>query len=128
MMQDGYVLLVKREEEPLKGWWYLPGGRVRRGETLEAAAQRLVINETGYLIDKAWPIGVDEGFYGTDPFGHGNGTHTVSVVCRAEIVSLEVKTIPPVKARWVNWAKPGRIKLHAYVKRNVRRYSENTLL
>ena len=33
-------LLVQRKESPLKGEWWVPGGRVQIGETLEAAAKR----------------------------------------------------------------------------------------
>lgn len=43
---DG-VLLTKRDIEPGKGQWHLPGGTVLMGETLEEAARRILENETG---------------------------------------------------------------------------------
>ena len=36
------VLLVKRQEEPFQGQWSLPGTLVRKGESLEAAAYRIL--------------------------------------------------------------------------------------
>jgi 8-oxo-dGTP diphosphatase len=45
------VLLVKRGHAPLKGQWSLPGGAVEVGETLEEAAAREVLEETGVTIE-----------------------------------------------------------------------------
>ena len=41
------LLLVKRANEPAKDQWAFPGGRVERGEKLEAAARRELKEETG---------------------------------------------------------------------------------
>ena len=45
------VLLVQRGHEPLKGEWSLPGGAVEVGETLQAALEREVREETALDID-----------------------------------------------------------------------------
>jgi ADP-ribose pyrophosphatase YjhB (NUDIX family) len=49
-LDGGRVLLVRRGHEPLKGEWSLPGGAVDVGETLEAAVQRELIEETGLIV------------------------------------------------------------------------------
>ncbi|PBC11453.1 NUDIX domain-containing protein [Mesorhizobium sp. WSM3859] len=41
------VLLVKRARAPSKGLYAYPGGKVEQGETLEAAAARELLEETG---------------------------------------------------------------------------------
>jgi 8-oxo-dGTP diphosphatase len=42
-----HVLLIKRETEPYRGKWALPGGFVNIDETLDAAARRKLAEETG---------------------------------------------------------------------------------
>lgn len=49
------LLLVKRANDPAKNQWAFPGGRVERGEKLEAAARRELLEETGL---EAGEIGV----------------------------------------------------------------------
>ena len=43
------LLLVQRANEPAKNQWAFPGGRVERGEKLEAAARRELLEETGMI-------------------------------------------------------------------------------
>ena len=43
----GRLLVVQRGHDPGRGLWSLPGGRVEPGESLEAAARREVLEETG---------------------------------------------------------------------------------
>jgi ADP-ribose pyrophosphatase len=44
------VLLVLRGQPPAKDVWAIPGGSVHLGETLQAAAEREVLEETGLTI------------------------------------------------------------------------------
>src|SRR3954464_9521483 len=46
----GRILLVRRANEPGRGLWSLPGGRVEPGEAEEAAVVREVLEETGLVV------------------------------------------------------------------------------
>ena len=48
--EAGRVLLVRRANEPGRGLWSLPGGRVEVGESEEAAVVREVLEETGLVV------------------------------------------------------------------------------
>ena len=45
------ILLVERGREPHAGFWSLPGGAVKAGETLADAVRREVLEETGIEIE-----------------------------------------------------------------------------
>lgn len=51
VVENGRVLIVRRSRPPLQGSWSLPGGAVDVGETLVAAVQREVLEETGLVVD-----------------------------------------------------------------------------
>ncbi len=55
MIKDGQVLLVRQTYLP---GWFMPGGRLKRGETLETAARREVREETGAQLGKVSLLGV----------------------------------------------------------------------
>lgn len=47
---DGCLLLVQRANPPAAGRWSVPGGRVELGETVGAAVEREVAEETGLAV------------------------------------------------------------------------------
>ncbi|MEM0078199.1 MAG: NUDIX domain-containing protein, partial [Thermoplasmata archaeon] len=70
----GKVLLIKRRNEPFKGYYALPGGFVEYGERVEEAIKREIFEETGFEVEIKKLLGV----YSSpdrDPRGH-----TVSIV------------------------------------------------
>ena len=73
------VLLIKRAREPFKGLWAFPGGFVDKDESLEDAAARELLEETGVSGIHLEQIG-SFGDPGRDPRGH-----TVSVAFAATL-------------------------------------------
>lgn len=51
LVEDDEILLVQRGREPGKGLWAVPGGKVRHGEPMKAAARREVLEETGLVVE-----------------------------------------------------------------------------
>ncbi len=48
--EQGRILLVQRGNEPQRGRWSVPGGRVEPGETPAQAAVREALEETGLRV------------------------------------------------------------------------------
>lgn len=79
--EQGEVLLGKRVNAPANGYWFVPGGRVRKNETLDEAFIRLVREElgieSGVTRSDAKFLGVFEHFYDDCMFGNDVSTHYV---------------------------------------------------
>jgi len=56
VFHDGAVLLVQRRNPPCANEWAIPGGKVRLGETLQQAAEREILEETGIRIKAGEPV------------------------------------------------------------------------
>ncbi|MGY2065212.1 NUDIX domain-containing protein [Blastococcus sp. SYSU DS0619] len=59
IVHDGVrrLLLVRRRNEPGRGLWSVPGGRVEHGETVAAAVEREVLEETGLRVRAGAEVG-----------------------------------------------------------------------
>ena len=60
MIQDGAVVLVKHTYD---AGWHMPGGGLKRGETLEAAVRREAAEETGAILEHLSLLGIYSSFY-----------------------------------------------------------------
>ena len=78
------VVLIRRGTEPFAGQWALPGGFVKLGETVEAAAARGAAEETGLAVEVARLIGVY-----SEPERDPRG-HNVSVAFLVRVLSGEL--------------------------------------
>jgi ADP-ribose pyrophosphatase len=56
VIKEKKILLVKRNKEPGRKKWAIPGGCVKLGETLHEAAEREVREETGLKIKAKKPV------------------------------------------------------------------------
>ena len=75
----GGVLLGKRVNEPAKDYWFVPGGRIYKNETIPEAFSRIFFTETGheFLIDDASFLGVYEHFYENSFYNEAISTHYI---------------------------------------------------
>lgn len=60
IVDDGAILLIQRGRDPGMGLWAVPGGKVRRGETLVEAARREALEETGLDVEVGEVVWVGE--------------------------------------------------------------------
>lgn len=63
IVQDEHVIVIRRNAEPLKGEWSIPGGVVELGETLRQAAAREALEETGLVVDAGKVVEVFDSIY-----------------------------------------------------------------
>ncbi|MGY3948976.1 GDP-mannose mannosyl hydrolase [Aeromonas allosaccharophila] len=76
---QGQVLLGRRLNRPAQGYWFVPGGRVRKNERLDTAFLRLTQEELGLAAsrDSARLLGHYEHFYADNFSGTEFTTHYV---------------------------------------------------
>jgi len=62
---DDGILLGKRTNQPAQGCWFLPDGRVRKGETREEVVHRVAEEELRLEVEIVEPLGTFEHIYET---------------------------------------------------------------
>lgn len=89
LIQDehGRYLLVKRLNEPLKNEFWLPGGRLEKGERLEAAIQRKMREELSADVEIVRLLGHFEEFFERTEQGTASGMHAISFVFLLRLLS-----------------------------------------
>jgi 8-oxo-dGTP diphosphatase len=80
IINDKQILLIKRNIEPFKDKWALPGGHVDYGERVEDAAIREVLEETGLKVEIKNLFGVY-----SDPNRDPRG-HTITIVYLMNVI------------------------------------------
>lgn len=124
---DGRVLLGQRLNRPAKGFWFVPGGRIQKNETLDTAFARLTEVELGQRFERGQCrlLDVYEHFYTDSVFGGGtDGPDTHYVVLGYHLCLLPgVDLQPPVEQHGCyRWWSPQEMLDHPDVHKNTRAY------
>ncbi|WBL59226.1 GDP-mannose mannosyl hydrolase [Stutzerimonas stutzeri] len=122
----GEVLLGKQLNRPAQGYWFVPGGRILKNESLDDAFRRLTLAELGNLFERqtAQLLGVYEHFYRDSVFaGAGTGPDTHYVVLGYELALGTQSLIPPREQHGrYRWWKPDEMRASEQVHANTRAY------
>ena len=118
----GRTLLGHRHHEPAKGFFFVPGGRITKNESLAAAFDRISRCELGLAqrIDAARFLGVFEHFYKANRLqAPGFGTHYV-VLAYELLLDLDPAELPKDQHGHYAWMSPeellGRDDVHPNTK------------
>jgi len=120
----GEVLLVRRTNEPARGEWWFPGGRVHFGETREAAATRKLAEECGLSTADArelWTLDVILPVKTESRISHGITTVFAAFVPSESQINLDAQ------ASEFSWKRPTawqRENLHPLVHEVLSRFAK----
>lgn len=129
---DGSVLVGHRRNRPARDSWFVPGGRIHKGETLDNAFRRIVTDELGDATGRhadisarradAALIGVYEHFY-DDNFAGAEGFGTHYVVFGYRVTASKV-TVPRLEAQHsaYRWMQPAELLADVTVHANTKAY------
>ena len=79
---NGQILLGKRRNEPLKGIWFTPGGRIHKNESWQGALLRVAEVElglSGIAVEDFALMGAWDHFYNNSAVDHKISTHYVNL-------------------------------------------------
>jgi colanic acid biosynthesis protein WcaH len=97
---DNKYVLVKRDNDPLKGFWWVCGGRVLKGESIWEAAMRKVKEDIDCNVDSLELIGIYEDSYAESAFGVP--TATTSIVFTATIDNYSGQLFEKLPNRFIH--------------------------
>ena len=88
---EGKFLLVKRKNEPLKGEYWVPGGRLLKHERLETAVHRKMREELGIDVKIIKNLGFFEEFFDKTAQNVTGGFHAISFLYLVEPLENDIK-------------------------------------
>jgi ADP-ribose pyrophosphatase YjhB (NUDIX family) len=114
----GRLLLLRRRDEPAKGHWWFPGGRLHLGETRAQSAARKLGEECGLVSDDCT---MTEVVTADVILSHGQGglRHAVSTVFRLEMSKAAPESQLDEHSEAAEWRMPAawlRENLHPFVR------------
>lgn len=116
-----HLLLIQMKKESLAGLWALPGGLIQDAETLDAAAVRILEEETGLTdvyLEQLYTFGRPD----RDPFGR-----VISVAYFALIPAGKGELRTSSKYAGVRWWKFSRLPKLAYDHNEIAAYAKKRL-
>ncbi|WP_460136609.1 GDP-mannose mannosyl hydrolase [Pseudomonas sp. S1_E04] len=123
----GEVLMGLRVNRPAYGFWFVPGGRIQKNESLDRAFQRITRDELGRAFerDQAQLLGVYEHFYDDSVFanaGAGPDTHYVVLGYCLQLATDETLQLPTEQHQQYRWWPQDELRISPRVHENTRAY------
>ncbi|HCE2178900.1 TPA: GDP-mannose mannosyl hydrolase [Vibrio parahaemolyticus] len=124
---QGQILLGLRNNRPAQGFWFVPGGRILKNESLKQAFSRLCSEELGIeaSLESAKSIGIYEHFYSDSVFGDEISTHYVVLAFKIS-VEQEFATLPKQQHSDYAWFKPNEALIDESVHTHTKWYLTST--
>lgn len=104
VFKDGAVLLVRRAKAPNCGLWAIPGGCVKLGETLQQAAEREILEETGVQVRAGAPVYIFD-VVERDANGHVRYHYVIADLLAEYVHGCPQAGDDALEARWITPAE-----------------------
>lgn len=123
----GEALLGLRVNRPAYGYWFVPGGRIQKNESLDSAFQRITREELGRTFARADArlLGVFEHFYDDSVFanaGLGPDTHYVVLSYCLDLPEGQALQPPTEQHQQYRWWAQDELRFSPRVHENTRAY------
>jgi colanic acid biosynthesis protein WcaH len=127
--QVGQILLGKRNNRPAQGYWFVPGGRILKDESMSVAFRRLTLNELGVElnIEKAELIGPFEHFYVDNVSGEDFSTHYIALGYRL-LVDDTLLNLPTEQHNQYKWMSVDDLLSDSEVHKHSRWYFDSSAI
>ncbi|MDG3088647.1 GDP-mannose mannosyl hydrolase [Vibrio hannami] len=121
----GQILLGLRNNRPAQGYWFVPGGRIRKNETLDNAFERLCQEELSINVtrEEAECLGPFEHFYSDYVFGKDVSTHYV-VIGYKVFADINIEQLPDAQHNQYCWLDKEQMLLRDDVHKHSKWYIE----
>jgi colanic acid biosynthesis protein WcaH len=116
---DDGVLLGKRENEPAKGEWFVPGGTVLKNEQRTEAVHRVANEELGEPVVIEECLGTYEHFYDTSEIEGVNSKHYLATAYHCHFERDNPTIITDDQHSALELFYPPFDDLHPYIERYV---------
>ncbi|MCK8077195.1 GDP-mannose mannosyl hydrolase [Vibrio sp. 1CM2L] len=120
------ILLGERLNRPAQGFWFVPGGRVLKDETLSEAFARLTLEELGshYELNSASLIGPFTHLYDDNVFNGSFSTHYVAIAYKLRINRADLALPMNIQHSGYRWFSVDELKLRDDVHTHTKWYFE----
>ncbi len=98
--ETGRYLLVRRRNEPLKGDWWVVGGRVLHGEDVFQACVRKILEEVGVETKDLHFLGFYEDVFDKNSFDMPGPYHTISLVFETQVPAGKIIQLDSQHSEW----------------------------
>ncbi|WRV97529.1 GDP-mannose mannosyl hydrolase [Grimontia sp. NTOU-MAR1] len=117
------VLLGKRTNRPAKDHWFVPGGRVRKDESLSDAFSRIANNELSLDLSMhdAKRLGFFEHFYQDSMFSENSSTHYVVLAFEVTLTE-QPNALPKEQHSDYRWFTLGELMASERVHNHTKQY------
>ncbi|GAA0670423.1 GDP-mannose mannosyl hydrolase [Rheinheimera tangshanensis] len=87
------ILVGLRKNPPAQGYWFVPGGRVFKGESLDDGFVRIALTELNQNLERVDSklLGLYEHFYDESIFGSSVSTHYINATHLVRLVSIDAE-------------------------------------